>query len=479
MTATRIKAAWAAFRGIRPMIRRAYLSAQTSRLFADWFAGNQSGMEEVRAGLRTCRERSRDMERNDDYWLCWLQTVCRNVVGHRGIQVQVKALDRAGQADTTANAELEAAWAQWGKVGTCTADARLSWIDVQRLVVRCLARDGEALVRLVRGYPNQFGFAVQPVESDLLDDQYNQLGGTGRPTIRMGVEVDEWDRPVAYWLRTTHPGDQLVATKAKQYERVPAADMLHIYREDRIGQTRGLPWGQSAMRRLKMLGGYDEAELVAARAAASKMGVWEAADGTFTGDEEQTDGSQLLDFQPGSFHVAPPGKKLHLIDPTHPNGRYSDFVKACLRGISAGLDISYNRLAKDLEGVTYSSLRSGELDERDAYMAMQTMVVEHLVQPVWSAWLSAYLLSPLTRLPAADYDRLNQPRFLPRRWTWVDPMTDVRAAEVAVRNRWKTNSQIAAELGCDYDENVAELGTEAEAAEAAGLTPQPEATGRP
>ena len=54
---------------------------------------------------------------------------------------------------------IEREFANWGKA--CTVDGRLSWVDAQKLFVETVARDGECLIRLVRGYNNPFGFALQ------------------------------------------------------------------------------------------------------------------------------------------------------------------------------------------------------------------------------------------------------------------------------------------------------------------------------
>ena len=55
--------------------------------------------------------------------------------------------------------------------------------------------------------------------------------------------------------------------------------MLHVFLPERAHQTRGVPMLATAIGALKMLHGYREAELVAARVAASKMGFITSPDG--------------------------------------------------------------------------------------------------------------------------------------------------------------------------------------------------------
>ena len=95
----------------------------------------------------------------------------------------------------------------------------------------------------------------------------------------------------------------------------------------------------------------EEAEITAARVAACKMGflVKDKADG-YVGDMDEA-GNTLMEVEAGAIEELPMGTRFESWNPDHPVGNYSAFVKSCLRGIAAGLGVSYNMLANDLEGV--------------------------------------------------------------------------------------------------------------------------------
>ena len=96
----------------------------------------------------------------------------------------------------------------------------------------------------------------------------------------MGVEVDDFGKAVTYHLLGEHPGDHEFANSySRKHVRVPADQMLHVFLPERAHQTRGVPMLATAIGALKMLHGYREAELVAARVAASKMGFITSPDG--------------------------------------------------------------------------------------------------------------------------------------------------------------------------------------------------------
>ena len=137
-------------------------------------------------------------------------------------------------------------------------------------------------------------------------------------------------------------------------------------------------------------------------------------------------------------------------NPDHPTGNYAGFVKSCLRGIAAGLGVSYNMIANDLEGVNYSSIRAGLLDEREYYKAVQRWYIDSLIAPVFSGWLETNILNGTINLPSAKMSKFNSPgvaHWMPRRWAWVDPLKDQQASVLAVENQFKSKRQVVAEMG--------------------------------
>ncbi len=91
--------------------------------------------------------------------------------------------------DSIGNQIIEDSFYQFALKGNCTADGRLSWIDLQKYVIEATARDGEALIQIVKNRVFIHGIAFHPIESDQIDEQKNEKLRNGRE-IRMGVEVD-------------------------------------------------------------------------------------------------------------------------------------------------------------------------------------------------------------------------------------------------------------------------------------------------
>lgn len=465
---------------VKPAHKRSvdYAAAMNSRLTAGMASYSLSANQEIYRSLRALRARSRELARDNAHAKKFLQMVESNVIGPDGIILQNKAGDFQSDGtlklDQIANNQIERAWRDWSKRGVCEITGKMSLAAVQRLYARTMARDGEVLLRIIRDKRNKYGMTVQFIDVDRLDERYNDTLENGR-TIRMGVELDADGKAIAYHILNQHPGDWMARTDIQaQRVRIPADEIIHDFVCERPEQIRGVPWMHAAMLRLSHLGAFDEAAIIAARIGAAKMGFFTAEDGDISNmsDDEDAAGNLMTEVDPGMFGVLPKGYGFQAFDPKYPEANYDGFTKACLRGIASGFGVSYNSLASDLEGVSYSSIRQGVLDERDAWKTIQSSVVDGLMTRLFSAWLEIALLrGAVGNLPASKLSKFRADTWQPRRWQWVDPSNDINAAKEQVALGVKSRRQIAAEQGDDLDDILLEQQQEVERMEALGLTP--------
>lgn len=455
--------------------KRNYAAATKGRLFADFQGSNRSADSEIRWAIRDIRNRSRDLERNNEYLRRYLQLLRTNVVGENGFRLQLKARNPDGRMDMAGNNIMEAAWAEFSRMGGPTVDGGMSLIDLTNHIITGTARDGEVFLQIVKRPFLRHGIGLQIIEPDRIDEDMNELRPNGNP-VRMGVELDaETRRPVAYHVLVNHPGDYdyVTLSKGEKRTRIAASSMMHIYRPERAGQTRGVPWSTSAIPALKMLNGYREAELVAARVGAAKMGFFTspAGDG-FTADGYEDTFTPIFDASAGSFHQLPAGVDFKAFDPTHPTSAFADFEKAILRGIASGLGVSYAALANDLEGTSYSSVRQGALEERDFYRTLHRFVIDHFLDPFFRIWLEHVIDFQLTPIYGpGKFEKFSaNVSWRGRGFSWVDPMREINAAVIGLHNGILSHSDIAANYGRDAEETFAQIQRDKEMAAQFGLT---------
>ena len=105
-----------------------------------------------------------------------------------------------------------------------------------------------------------------------------------------------------------------------------------------------------------MLAGYEQAELVASRVAASKMGFFKRTnpDARYSGEDEEHDdrGNVIQEADPGSMTELPFGVEFQAWDPEHPGGNFKPFVKAVLRGASCARGIVESNNTAGIVGIT-------------------------------------------------------------------------------------------------------------------------------
>jgi lambda family phage portal protein len=467
----------------------AYPSAQTTRLNADFPILNLSADAAIRGNLRELRARSQALEREKGGIVeRYLSCVETNVIGPDGIGLQIKVKDSNGNLDRSTSERIEEAWSEFCGRGQFDITGEHSSQNFDRLSVRASARDGDVLQLVYRSAPNKAGIAFQILEGQHLDDWHNQPpapAGSGNE-IRMGVEVDRFRRKLAFWVLSAHPGDFYGYQYDSRRVRIPAygvepdapVQAIHVTRTKRPEETRAVPWVTPAIDPINMLAGYEEAELVAARAQACKHVFFERAafapDGTPLEYNEASTGQLTDEIEPGGATETPIGYHANFYNPTHPNQAFADFTKDFRRKISAALNCAYNTLFTDLEGVNYSSIRAGLLDERDQWKMTQNWYISTAKQIQFEAWLEMQLLlGKFPGLTLSDFDRIRYAAiWKPRRWPWVDPLHDIQAAAAAIEAKLTTRTRVIADqTNEDFEETIDELAEETVYILAQGLDP--------
>jgi lambda family phage portal protein len=432
--------------------RNFFAGAIPSRLTADWITGSTGPTNELRGSIRTLRDRARDLERNNPLVRRYLALVAENVIGHKGIRLQARNQTAQGVPNIQANTAIESAFTDWQRAESCSADGRLSWRAFQQLVIRTVARDGEAFIRKVYGPP--YGFSLQLIDADLVDETYSRAAGDGIPAIKLGVEVDAWDRPLAYYCFKYHQWD--VVGGSRERMRIPAEEIEHVFVPRRPGQTRGESWLAPVMLALRMLDGYAEAELVAARTAAAKMGFIvqspDAPNGTDPDSAQQT----TMDAAPGVIDRLGVGETFDSWDPTHPSQNFALFVTQITKLIAAGLNVSYAGLTSDLRETNFSSGRIGLLQERDGWRILQVWMAEHFCEPIYREWIKvAWRTGRLSLRMTPEQYNLHDWR--PRGWAYVNPQQEQAADMMAVAAGFTSPQRVVADNGDDLEEIYAEI----------------------
>jgi ribosomal protein L12E/L44/L45/RPP1/RPP2 len=257
---------------------------------------------------------------------------------------------------------------------------------------------------------------------------------------------------------------------------VPASEIIHGFVVEYAEQVRGAPWMSSAILTLHHLGEFEQSALLAARKGADTLGFFVSPDGAPPpAGEESADGEPITVTVPGHYDTLPDGYDFKPYDSAYPDAMLEAFCKQFVRRAASGLNVAYHGLGNDLEGVNFSSIRSGVLEERDQWMALQNWFTEALLDPVYTDLIEvgllygAFTLPNGAPLPAAKRDKFAAHQWQGRRWQWVDPLKDIKASLEAIRAGLTSPYAVASQMGLDLDDVMADLARANAAALAAGL----------
>lgn len=468
---------------------RGYDAARNDRTNAHWNTANRSPDLELQADAATIRAKARDLVRNNAYARGIVNALLRNVVGC-GIVPQARVVDDRTEPIEAINDTLDTLFDRWARVAD--AGGRLTFWEIQRLAYREVIEAGEVLIHFTtveddRSRP--VSMALELVDADRLAEDFISLRRANPENdneIRRGVEVDSLGRPVAYWIYPGHPNDINNGWVAPI--RRPASEFLHLFRCDRVGQTRGVSLFAPLISWLKNLHYYMDNELQASAVASCFTAAIKTIDGGAGGGllaadettDSDTDGNRFEYLQPGMVARLLPGEDIEVVNPSRPNSQADAWINLMLRSMAVGAGLSYERMAKDYSQTNYSSARASDLEDRREFRADQEWLSYHLVGPVWTRFIEAAVLAGKLPFGAeqliGEYDRYTQHHCQCPGWEWVDPVKEAQSSQLALQANLTTLADELGQRGRDLVDTLRQRAREKAMMEELGLSSGMEGT---
>lgn len=460
-----------------------YEGAATGRRLGNWVTTRDAINSVWYQSADQLVARSRDIVRKDgwaskavDEWVC-------NAIG-TGIKPQ------SMHPALAVKEKLQALWSLWANEADTAGMTDI--YGLQALAFRSMVEGGECFARR-HDRDLREGLSV-PLQFQLLEAEQLPFY-LARPTpdtpqgnvVRASIEFDPSGRRTAYYFYKEHPGERIFFPTGMDLMRVPAAEVMHLFRALRPGQLRGVPWMANALVRLWELDQYDDAELLRKKFAAMMMGfiTRQNPDDAFFPNatpQEATDaggaanpggpGAAVAQIEAGTMTELEPGEDVKFSEPADVGGNYESFERIQLLRIAAGLGLPYDMLTGDLSKTSYSSIRAGILSFRRLCEQIQFGVfIYQFCRPTWRAFVEQAVLAG--KLDARDYQR-NRDDYLAvewhtPKWAWVDPEKDVKAEIMAIRAGLKSRSMSINETGLDEEEVDAQIARDNERADRLGL----------
>ena len=283
------------------------------------------------------------------------------------------------------------------------------------------------------------------------------------------TELDANGEVMAYYVLPNHPGDLFAPFQTAQ--RISARDVYHLFRADRPGQLRGIPWLTPSLGIFAQLRRFVLATLTAAETAADHAAVLEQM--AASDDEDQAEPWERMEIERGAMVTLPAGAKLSQFKAEHPNATFEQFVTSMIREAARCVDMPAV-LAIDASKYNYAS---GRLDLQAFWRtrnAERVVIYERqMLDPLWRDWLDEALLIP-GYLPAAFIETVQDWAPL---WRWseaehVDRSKEATGQATELSNHTTTLAREYARRGLDWEDELRQRAREMQLMRELGLTPQ-------
>lgn len=422
-------------------LARHYEAAAAGRRTQGWNRQAGDANAAARPGLARLREQARDLIRNNPYAESALATLTDHAIGW-------------GLVATTANRTAAERWKAWAETSNCDAEGRQDFAGLQKQIMRTVAEAGEVLVRrrfrrLEDGLP--IPLQLQVLEPDFLDLAKDGIISESRRIIQ-GVEFDPIGRRIAYWLFREHPGANLIGGRFGASERIPASEILHVFKPARPGQVRGVSWFAPVILRLKDFDEYEDAALMKQKIAACLAVITSDIDGTAPAlGATDTTQPALDSLEPGMILNVAPGRSIAVVEP--PTIReHREYAQTILRAIATGLGLTYEDLTGDYTELPFSAARMSRLRHWARVEDWRwRMLIPQFCDPVWAWAMQAAAI--IADIPAVTP---------PVAWTappmpLLDPDKEGLALQRLVRIGAMTWPEMVRERGYDPEAVLAEI----------------------
>jgi hypothetical protein len=450
-------------------VLRSYAAAEPSRTSTGRNPKNQSADQEALGpyGADAARAWARDLVRNNAYAWGVVDSIVSNVIGSG-----IKALSALESPDGSDMAEInerrDKIWSYWCEV--CESNNQYTFEEMQAICMREMVEAGEVLIRYIktpelnyRGIRRPVPLAIEIIEVDRLagdKDTYTaRMTKNGGNRIVRGVEIDDLGRPVAYWIYKDHPSQPYTFNRTPV--RVPANEIRHLFRKDRVGQTRGITWFAPALAWMRDLGTYVDNEMTASAISScftvaiktdTPMGSLGSPDGLRSTDDA---GNSFENIQPGLIMRLKSNEDVVGINPGRPNSGAEPWIQLILRSIAVGTGLSYEVVARDYSQTSYSSSRTSQLEDRRRFRTWQNYVINNLCQPTWDAFNDAAAIAGTTGFPTSQELYADRRASAPvdwqtPQWEWVDPSVEQQANESSLNSFTNTYANVLGSRGMNY-----------------------------
>lgn len=411
-------------------------------------------------------ERSRSLYRNNAIGRAAINTHLFNSVGSGftlNTDIDAETLGLTPDEKNLWESQTERRWKAYANSTDCDAEGMMNFSEMTGLAQLTRLIDGEAF-GIIKTIPRPF--TVSNLRCKLIDSSIvsNPIGVTNDYLWRDGVRLDINGRVVAYSLKnpdlTTYEIPAFGYTSGRRH-------VLHVFRKEFPGQSRGIPFLSAVMRELRKIEEYTKAELESAVVAAMFTAFIKSNDSSVLnspveGTDEAPVASDEYSMGPAAIMHLQPGEDVTFANPGRPNTGFAQYVDFMVKIICAALNLSYETVMKTFQS-SYSATKGAQNETRKFFAVEQMWTANRWCQPIYEEWLTEEILSGRIKAPGFFSSVSIRRAWCGAKWIGpatgsVDLMAELNASEKMVQLGYTTRQDEAAKFsGTDWQENQEKL----------------------
>lgn len=435
--------------------------------------------------LKQTRQLSRWLCDNEPYASKYIELTVVYVTGDDGIQAHPELIGRRGSPLIKVSDAVKRHWESWGD--DASLDGRFSFSELEQMAIQNVAKDGEAIFRIIRSGKslNKYGFALQAIDPVLLDIDYNTTLHDGNSVI-MGVERDRHGKPVAYHIWNRYY-DERQGSLPRERNRIPSDEIIHIFDDATGTAVRGMPWTTPALGQLVRLMEWQDDYAAAMKLAARTRLVLhnESSDDELVDDSPDSavatdaftsammDRADITDFvntSQSQIIEVEKGKHLEALNIASPQSGVAESAKLILQRIAAGLHVSYATLTSDGSKSSFSTVRHDSIVERDIWKNRQKWLIRVFHKRVFKEWLKQAVLTGAVVLPGDNTPSDVTVAFIPRGFSQIDLVKELKGYTQAIEQKLMSRTEVVAKMGGNFADVLKQIEAENKLAQQHGIS---------
>lgn len=424
-----------------------YDGAGYDRINSNWHASNEPAEWIDRGSRDVLRARARDLERNSDIMNSIISSFKRNVYG-AGYRL------RSLTGDEVLNAEIEHYWKIWCKKQNCDVTGTQSFNEMMRMAVARKKVDGGILILKCYTSGGIVPFKLQMIEVDDLDDTLSNHNGN---KVVAGIEYNKYNKPIGFHLRQY----SIDGYSLEEPRFVEAKDVIYYFTKKRPTQVREVSDMAPTLTRVRDINEFVHTLSVKERILACLSVFVQREVPPTTGrvfSEENEREYQGKTLTPGMIQYLSPGDKAYTVQPSGQAVDAASHIQQQLRFLGSGQGLSYEMTSRDMSQSTYSSARQGSIEDDLTYEEERQQLME-VMDEIFETFVISLWLSK--KINKRDFWE-NKEKYLSHSWIhapkrWIDPQKEAKANAIALKTGQKTWSDMAAENGKDWREQIDEI----------------------